>query len=464
MTHSRHVSGRRRCRHSLLLASILLAGCSSIQYTVDDGRQVDEKLLANIRAYGGGQRAIVPAIARSATLKDPECDSQWELPFSVATSYEWKEDDRVAWVRGLNVDERLSVIAAVPECGLASGDKIVDVDGYKSNNTEKMFTELMALRDRGRPFALQTAAAKTVTISPLNVCRGHVRLAPPNAAEAQDYHWEMSIHPLEVVKDGLSPDEALWVVLWTQGISEEGGARMKTFHYGKKVVSTLIDLATLVGGVTAVANAASTAAANAAAASAASSAAQSAVAKAIAQAAVNKIQEDAREAGLNALRDSVKSIAQRRMLGTLQDAAANRAGLSGIAWVAGTVFDQADQWAYRRMKTLGADPLAAFSLHYKLLTAESARNAFVLDQERLPLLVEEAKKDQREYAVASILRGVAPGVLELNLEDMPQASVELPTLMPGEKPEPALAQGFNLGGFIEAAADAPLAQQSHKKQ
>ena len=445
---------------TLLIGSLALFGCSSIQYTVDDGRKVDEKLLANIRAYADGQRMIVPAIVRSAALNDPECDTQWELPFAVATSYEWKQDDRVAWIRALNVDERLTIIAATPECGLALGDKIVAVDGYKSDNTESMFTTLMTAKDFGQPFRVHLASGKRTSVSPFKVCRGHVRLAPPNVAEAQDYHWKLSIHPLEMFKDGLTSDEALWIVLWTQGLSEEGGARMKTYQYGKTVITTLIDLASLVGGVTAIANAASTAAANAAATSAASAMAQNAISKAVANAAISKLQEDARDAGMSALKNSIKDIAQRRILGTLQEAAANRAGLSGVAWIAGTVFDKADEWAYQRMNTLGASPLAAFTLHYKLLTAGNTKNAFVFDPERLPLIISLAKKDQLDNAIASILRGAVPGILDLNLDEIQQASAGIPGLMPGEQFALAKAQGLNSGGFIEAAADVPLAQHS----
>jgi hypothetical protein len=79
------------------------AGCAcGPSFTVDDGREVDETLLAGMRAYGAGEHLIRPAVARSAALKekDKDCDKQWELPFAVATSDGWSDDDRVAWARG----------------------------------------------------------------------------------------------------------------------------------------------------------------------------------------------------------------------------------------------------------------------------------------------------------------------------------------------------------------------------
>src|SRR6185436_3561339 len=112
------------------LLAVLLTGCASApKFTVDDGRKVDETLLAGMRAYGAGERLIRPAIARSAALKDKECDKQWELPFAVATSAGWSSDDRVAWARALQVDERLTVIAVTQDSPLPMGTRINHVAG-----------------------------------------------------------------------------------------------------------------------------------------------------------------------------------------------------------------------------------------------------------------------------------------------------------------------------------------------
>ena len=151
------------CKGGRVLAGVLallLSACSSMKYTVDDGRKVDEALLANLRLLGHGERALRPAIVRAAQLKDPDCSQQWDLPFSVATSYEWPENDRVAWVRALQVDERLTVVAAAPDAGLAVGDKIVEIQGYKKKDSNKMLAELASLRDDGDPFPVKTAAGR----------------------------------------------------------------------------------------------------------------------------------------------------------------------------------------------------------------------------------------------------------------------------------------------------------------
>lgn len=88
-----------------------------------------------------------------------------------------------------------------------------------------MLNELAERRDAGKPFDLLLASGKTVLVTPLKVCRGYARLAPVSSPQAQDYHWLLSVHPLEVARVDLTEDEALWAVLWMQGVSEEGATR-----------------------------------------------------------------------------------------------------------------------------------------------------------------------------------------------------------------------------------------------
>jgi hypothetical protein len=110
----------------------------------DDGRAVDETLLTQIRHYGAGERALRPAIVRSAGLRDAECDKQWELPFSVASADDWSEDERVAWVRALGVDERLTVVAAAAVPPLRNGEHFANVNGLKAERQPVLLLEKMA--------------------------------------------------------------------------------------------------------------------------------------------------------------------------------------------------------------------------------------------------------------------------------------------------------------------------------
>jgi hypothetical protein len=393
--------------HLMAVLPILLTSCSSVKYTVDDGRPVDEKLLANIRALGMGEQAIRPAIVKSAQLKDKDCSKQWELPFAVATSYDLKDDDKVAWVRGLHVDERMTVIAAAPEIGLNPGDKITEINGYHAENTTKMSERLFDKRDSGDPFKVKTSEGKTIEVTPVEVCRGHVVLDDPATPDMQDYHWLQIHQPLEIFKTPLTPDEAMWVVLWTQGISEEGGFRMKTYHYGLKLLKSTITVASIASGVGAAVQAAQVAATQAAqiAATTAASAAATAASKAAAQALLTEAEHELSQAVTKELINQAYKQTEMLVANAAVSAAINRNSLSGISWAASTAFEKADQWAFERMTKLGADPLAAFQLDVALAKENAVRNAFVFDKDRLANM--EKIADTAGYAdkVALILSG-----------------------------------------------------------
>ena len=295
------------------------------------------------------------------------------MPFDFATSDELPELERVAWVRALNVDERLTVIAASPASTLAIGNKIVDIEGFRSNSGKRMTEVIKERRDGGRPFQVTLVEGKKLRVEPVRTCRGLVLIAPPLKPAAQDYHWSYSLHPLDVFRQDLTSDEALWLVLWTQGLSEEGGARMKAYQYGAVPAQFLAGVASLLMGVGPLAKAIQ---------------AGSTVA--------------ASQAGVTVVTGVVTSQAiglAKQQTATLMEASSkNRAKLKGVAWVGGTVFDKADKWAFDHMTQLGADPLAGMTLHQKLIESGRAENAFVLDAERLPMLqavAEEAKLGTR---------------------------------------------------------------------
>ena len=400
----------------LLLALVLLSGCGTQKFTVDDGRKVDEVLLQSMRHYGAGERAMRPAIVRSAALNDPQCDVQWELPIAVATSYGWNETERVAWVRALGVDERLTVTGVHPKAPLQIGDKLVEIAGYKSDNAENMTLALAERRDAGKVFDVKTNDGRVVTLEPFKVCRGYARIAPPGTPRAQDYHWLLSLHPTEVPAVGLTDDEALWTVLWSQGLSEEGGARMKTYHYGVKIIGTLYDIATIASGLKGAALAAE----------AAVLAAKSAAAAAATEILKRQLLEQAQAIAQRRVRDSIgdvaKQLTQKQAVNAMQMAAAHRTSLSGVARVAATVFDRADTWAYTRMQTLKADPFAGARLHQKLIENGATSNALVFDPDRMQSLDKLVQSQGRGEELVAALKGIRPTALVVEDDDMPLAS------------------------------------------
>lgn len=429
-----------------LAGALLAGGCATRQYTVDDGRPVNETLLKDLRAYGQAEQALRPAIVRSAALKDPDCATQWEIPFTVASSEAWSADDRVAWMRALKVDERLTVISAMPGTNLKPGDRIVGLDGYRSDNAQKMSEELVALRDRGRPFSLELSDRRLVIVTPLKVCRGYARVAPPNTPQLQDYHWLMSLHALDLGRLPLTEDEALWVVLWTQGLSEEGALRMKAYHYTTATASTLYSLFSLYSGMGAAA----------AAANAAIEAARSAATTVASDLIRQQLMDQARSYALSriqeGLTDAARKLLTSQAVSVMQQAAANRGALGGISRVAVTVFDQADRWAWSRSRQLGANPLAGFTLHQKLLEAGLVDTAFVLDGERLSGLTAQADQDGLGGAVTAALNGLRVADIEQEIAAMPLASA--PSAFSYE--DPSDTDNPFAHGLIEGALSLPL--------
>ncbi|PZP32947.1 MAG: hypothetical protein DI603_09740 [Roseateles depolymerans] len=444
----------RHVLHCLtLLTALLLAGCAGPKFTVDDGRKVDEKLLAGIRAYGAGERLIRPAIARSAQLNDKDCDRQWELPFAVATSAGWSADDRVAWARGLQVDERLTVIAITEASPLPLGARLDRIAGTESNDGERLLEALAEARDGGRPFAVNMVGRGRVSIKPFEVCRGYARFAPPNTPTLQDYHWLMSLHPLELTQADLSPDEALWMVLWTQGLSEEGGVRMKAYHYTTRIVGTLYNLVTLASGVKAAALAAD------AAVTAARNAAASAATELIKQQLIEQGKALAAQRLREGITDAAQQLTRQQAVNAMQAAAENRGMLSGISRIAATAFDYADAWAYERMARLGAPPLAGFTLHQKLVERSLVSNALLFDADRLAALSKIATAQGQETAVAAILGGLRASDLAAEVGAMPLATVA--SRFSFDSPDDPGA-GRYARGLVDAMLDMPVETASRK--
>jgi hypothetical protein len=439
----------------LMVLLALLAGCASApKFTVDDGRRVDESLLAGMRAYGAGERLVRPAIARSAALKDKDCDKQWELSFAVATSAGWSENDRVAWMRALQVDERLTVIAVTQDSPLALGERLVRVGAREDIDGQRLLETLAEARDAGQPFTIGLASGRNVLVRPFEVCRGYTRFAPPNTPQLQDYHWLLSLHPLEVTQAEPTPDEALWAVLWTQGLSEEGGARMKTYHYGLKIAGTLYNLATLASGVKAAALAAD------AALSAASSAAANVASEFLKQQLIEQGKALAAQKIREGLVDAAQQLTRQQVLNLMQAAAANRGSLSGVSRIAATAFERADAWAFSRMAALGAPPLAGFTLHQKLLERGLAANAFLFDADRLAALNKVAAARGFEAEVVAILGGLRAESLLAELGAMPLASAQ--TSFAFDSPDDPGAGRF-ARGLVDALLEMPAESGTRKK-
>jgi hypothetical protein len=206
------------------------------------------------------------------------------------------------------------------------------------------------------------------------------------------------------------------MVLWTQGLSEEGGFRMKVYDYGVNVASTVYTLATIASGVRVAALAAE----------AAVKTAQAAAAKVATDLIKQQLISEARAYATRRIRQELVEAADRlsrsQVVSALQKAAANRGMLSGVARIGATVFDRADAWALERITRLHGNALAGFTLHQKLVEADLTGNAFILDIERLTALNQVAKASGLGEGVLAVLNGVTPESLEADMGAMPLAS------------------------------------------
>jgi hypothetical protein len=143
----------------------------------------------------------------------------------------------------------------------------------------------------------------------------------------------------------------------------------------------------------------------------------------------------------------------------MEAAAANRGSLSGVARIGATVFDRADEWAFDRARLLGANPLAGFTLHQKLIERSLVANAFALDAERLGALEKVAAAKGLSGDVVAILGGFKPQDLIGDIGAMPLASA--PTAFSFEDPADPGAGRF-ARGLIDAMLDIPAESGTRK--
>jgi hypothetical protein len=103
------------------------------------------------------------------------------------------------------------------------------------------------------------------------------------------------------------------------------------------------------------------------------------------------------------LKEAAKAIAQESATGAIINAGLFKSSLSGVAWVAGTGFYMADKWTLNRMEKMGADPIASYTLHFKLASKGLADNAFVFDEERFANMVHvcRGKRIRRQGSIGT---------------------------------------------------------------
>lgn len=225
---------------------------------------------------------------------------------------------------------------------------------------------------------------------------------------------------------------------------------MKTYHYGTQIAGTLYNIFSIASGLKGAGLAAE------AAVKAAQTAASTVATDLLKQQLIEQATAAAASKMRNEMLGTARKLSQQQVMGAMQQAAANRGSLSGVAWIAATVFEQADAWAYTRLEQLNANPLAAFSLHQKLIENGLTANAMALDPERMKALNARAEAQGRGDEVVAILQGMRPEDLQFELTDMPLASA--PTAFAyDDMNDPAQRSQPFARGLVEGMLSMPVA-------
>ena len=198
-----------------------------MKYTVDDGRKVNETCSPTCVCPGPRRARPAPGHRPLRGPEGPGAAASGSCPSAWPRATSGRRTTRVAWVRALQVDERLTVMAAAPGHRPAARRQAGGHQGLPQERRQQDAGRARRAADDGDPFPGQDGRRQHGDGQALQVCRGYARLAPPLTPATRiplaDEH--SSAGPLR------APDHARRSPVdgaWTQGLSEEGGARMKT--------------------------------------------------------------------------------------------------------------------------------------------------------------------------------------------------------------------------------------------
>lgn len=376
------------------------AGWFSSDETMSDQDKADYGVM--VKSWVSGHQGLLIARKESSKVLDDSCTKQWNLPVVVAASKlpgrnETKEG---IWKTVADVEnDNLTVIAALPETGLKAGDKLV-----KPENDDSAAAGYRRLRmkwgfmkdDDGTPFEVVTDKGVKSRIEPYQTCKG--RSLPElldNKLNTTQMASERVFEPVETFVVDMTPEEYEWMTLWTEGFSAEATSRLELFKLGKLAVGL------------AMSNTVSSAASGTinSATSAVKNVAQDAAKEAASSASKAAAQEIARQAMAQAkgmIQDAVTKVVATRVAGIVAKKAVGYAYDPMWNAVAETAFDDADAWAFKKMKALGMDPKAALTLSAKLSEA-GVKTHFVMDENRLAAFGKLLNGEEASSVVARVV-------------------------------------------------------------
>jgi hypothetical protein len=359
------------------------AGWFSSDDAMSDQDKADYR--TTVKTWFSGEQTLMPARKLASKVIDDSCSKQWNLPVKVASSGipRRSDDKKSVWENDFGVSKpgskSLTVIAALPETGLVPGDVIIKNEGDAAAEEGYRRLGMSWIRDnddKQEPFEVVTDKGKRAKIEPFQTCKGWSMVEIlDNKLNTTQYASDWVIQPVETFAVDLSPAEAEWIVLWSEGFSAEATTRLQMFKLGKFAVGVAMSN-TVSSAASGTINSATSAVKNVAqdAAKEAASAASKAAAQEIARQAMAQAKGMIQDAVTKVVATRVAGIVAKKAVGYAYDPMWNA--------VAETAFDDADAWAFKKMKALGMDPKAALTLSAKLSEA-GVKTHFVMDENRL---------------------------------------------------------------------------------
>lgn len=377
------------------------AGWFSSDETMSDQDKADYGVM--VKSWVSGHQGLLIARKESSKVLDDSCTKQWNLPVKVASSDipRRSDDKKSVWEKDFGVakpdSNSLTVIAALPETGLVPGDVIIKSEGDAAAGFRRLnMSWIRENDDKQEPFEVVTDKGKRAKIEPFQTCKG--RSLPEildNKLNTAQMASERVFEPVETFVVDMTPEEYVWMTLWTEGFSAEATSRLELFKLGKLAVGL------------AMSNTVSSAASGTinSATSAVKNVAQDAAKEAASSASKAAVQEIARQAMAQAkgmIQDAVTKVVATRVAGIVAKKAVGYAYDPMWNAVAETAFDDADAWAFKKMKALGMDPKAALTLSAKLSEA-GVKTHFVMDENRLAAFGKLLNGEEASSVVARVV-------------------------------------------------------------
>ncbi len=225
---------------ALALVALLTAGCASTSSF--EPPQDAASLATRERATVAAVRSAIDlseSTYRSRPLLGTGCATDKYPALRVGSSVHMTHQvDRDLNARLFGLDEKVRVMWAAPDLGLAQGDVVVELNG-ETDARRMMQAYVTASVANTRAVTLRTASGKRVEATPFDICKGITAAYNPTNPTLAHSH-AIHVHPLEVWDTALTPEERMWIVAWGQGLTATTGGSMRAAYVGTALGTAIL--------------------------------------------------------------------------------------------------------------------------------------------------------------------------------------------------------------------------------